>query len=153
MQKENRSSINWLFVKFTETDCVQEFYGELDSLKIILYYYSRNSMKQFFTYIAVSLLLMGAQASAQSVSYYDLTFQADSVRSPFQSTTKNYVFVRSKRGVDGVNTTPSADSIRNLPISKIVLVFTEDSPEDLENREEYNQERWDNLIMTYPEYL
>ncbi|HQQ94437.1 MAG TPA: hypothetical protein PLQ93_07770 [Bacteroidia bacterium] len=90
---------------------------------------------------------------AQGPSYYDLSFEADSIRMPFQAQGKNYVFVRSKRGVDGVNTTPAADSVRKLQVLKILLVFTEQSPEDIENREEYNMERWDNLILTYPEFF
>lgn len=96
---------------------------------------------------------MGPECYSQSVSYYDLTIDADSVTSPFVSPSANYAFVRSKRGVDGVNQTAEADAIRQSPILKIVLVFSEDSPEDLENREEYNMERWDNLILTYPEFF
>jgi hypothetical protein len=34
-----------------------------------------------------------------------------------------------------------------------VLVYTEDNPSDLENRETYNRERWENLLSTYPEFF
>lgn len=106
----------------------------------------------------ITLLLTAAFLLASSVlysqpSYYDLSFDNDSVRAAFKSSSDNYVFVRSKRGVDGVNQTAEADAIRNGTIQKIVLVFSEDAPEDLENREEYNMERWDNLILTYPEFF
>lgn len=110
-------------------------------------------MRYFCLSILWLALSIGPECYSQSVSYYDLTIESDSVSSPFVSPSANYAFVRSKRGVDGVNQTPEADAIRQAPIQKIVLVFSEDSPEDLENREEYNMERWDNLILTYPEFF
>ncbi len=109
-------------------------------------------MKRRIPFLFALCLLMATVVYSQP-SYYDLNFENDSVRTAFKSPTENYVFVRSKRGVDGVNQTAEADAIRNGTIQKIVLVFSEDSPEDLENREEYNMERWDNLILTYPEFF
>lgn len=90
---------------------------------------------------------------AQEPSFYDLTFKMDSITSPYKTSNSNYAFVRSKRGTDGLSPTSSADSVKTFNISKIVLVYTESSPDDIANREEYNQERWENLIMTYPEFF
>lgn len=110
-------------------------------------------MKTLTVHLFLVALFWWPSYQGQSVSYYDLTIESDSTVRPFVSATENYAFVRSKRGVDGVNQTPEADAIRNGTIQKIVLVFSEDNPEDIENREEYNMERWDNLILTYPEFF
>lgn len=92
-------------------------------------------------------------SNAQVSSYEDLIFDMDSTLQAYKPKNKNYVMIRSKRGTGGVNRTSSADSIRKMPISDIVLVFTEDDPSDLAKRELANQERWDNLIATYPEFF
>lgn len=110
-------------------------------------------MKQIKTLLSLVILTLANFVSAQSPSYYDITFEVDSLVSPFKSNGSNYVFVRSKRGVDGLNPTTSADSIKTFTISKIVLVFSEESSDALETREEYNQERWENLMLTYPEFF
>ena len=111
-------------------------------------------MKQISTFLTLLFITVSMPALSQEPpSYYDLTFAADSIRAPFKVTSSNYVFVRSKRGVDGVNPTFSADSIKSLPISKIILVFSEEGASDIETREEYNQERWENLMLTYPEFF
>ena len=89
----------------------------------------------------------------QGPSFYDLTFKADSTTKPYMSSTSNRIYIKSKKGSDGMPTNSSADSVKAFTISKIVLVFTESAPEDIENREEYNQERWENLILTYPEFF
>jgi hypothetical protein len=109
-------------------------------------------MKRIKTFCVAGFLFVCELVYSQP-SYYDLSFDNDSIVTPFKSSSNNFVFVRSKRGVDGVNQTSEADAIRNGAIQKIVLVFSEDAPEDLENREEYNMERWDNLILTYPEFF
>ena len=111
-------------------------------------------MRKIILLFSLFLLLTGAGYDAQ-VSFYDLSFQADSVTAPFKPANTAYAYVRSKRGTDGVNKTTSADSVLNLklPITKIVLVYTESSSDALANREEYNQERWENLILTYPEFF
>lgn len=110
-------------------------------------------MRVIHLYLLLVASICWPACYSQSVSYYDLTIESDSIVKPFVSTSANFAFVRSKRGVDGVNQTPEADAIRNGTIQKIILVFSEDSPEDIENREEYNMERWDNLILTYPEFF
>lgn len=109
-------------------------------------------MKKNTSLFLTAFLLLGTVLCSQP-SYYDLSFDTDSLTRAYTSPSDNYVFVRSKRGVDGVNSTAEADALRSGTIQKIVLVFSEDSPGDLENREEYNMERWDNLILTYPEFF
>src|SRR5688572_14629948 len=109
-------------------------------------------MKKTTLLFTVALILLCTVMYSQP-SYYDLTFINDSVTTPFKTPSDNYVFVRSKRGVDGVNPTPEADALRTGVVQKIILVFSEDSPSDLETREEYNMERWDNLILSYPEFF
>jgi len=110
-------------------------------------------MKFFKIYLIIAIVGAVDLLQAQGPSFYDLVFKADSVTSPYKTSSSNYAFVRSKRGTDGLNPTSSADSVKTFSISKIVLVYTESSPDDIANREEYNQERWENLIMTYPEFF
>jgi hypothetical protein len=109
-------------------------------------------MKVFKLFLCAAIVMLTGLLDAQP-SFYDLTFRLDSVVQPYAPGGNNYVFVRSKRGTSGVNKTTAADSILTFKVSTIVLVFTEETPEAIENREEYNQERWENLIMTYPEFF
>ncbi len=108
-------------------------------------------MKTFKKFLLAAFVSAGITVAAQP-SFYDLTFQSDSITAPFAAD-GNYVYMKSKRGDAGMPTTEEGDAIKTSEITKIVLVFSEDSPDDLENRESYNQERWDNLIATYPEYF
>jgi len=108
-------------------------------------------MKTFKKFLLAIFIVAGLSAAAQP-SFYDLTFQSDSVTSPYVSQ-GTFVYMKSKRGDSGMPTTEEGDAIKSSEISKIVLVFSEDSPEDLENRDAYNQERWENLMATYPEYF
>lgn len=110
-------------------------------------------MKPIRILLAGLATVLGTIAYAQSPSYYDLTFLSDSTASPYKASNSAHAYVRSKRGTDGVNPTPSADSAKAYPVTKIVLVFSEDSPDARETREEYNQERWENLMLTYPEFF
>lgn len=108
-------------------------------------------MKTLKNFLLAAFVAAGITAVAQP-SFYDLTFQSDSTSAPYAAD-GNYVYMKSKRGDAGMPTTEEGDAIKSSEITKIVLVFSEDSPDDLENRESYNQERWDNLIATYPEYF
>jgi hypothetical protein len=87
--------------------------------------------------------------------YDDMIIEMDSVTSVYKPSSKNYIFMKSKRGADGVPKTSSADSILalNLPITDIVLVYTEDNAGDLAKRETANRERWENLAKTYPQFF
>ena len=110
-------------------------------------------MKPFRILLAVAAILCSEFIFAQTPSYYDLAFISDSTTNPYKASATAHGYVRSKRGTDGLNPTPSADSAKAFPVTKIVLVYSEDSPDARETREEYNQERWENLIMTYPEFF
>lgn len=109
-------------------------------------------MKLIKKFLVLAILLSGGVMLAQP-SFYDLTFKADSTTNPYVSDNMNYVFIRSKRGSEPVKPTSSGDSIKTFTIQKIVLVFSEINPSDVETREEYNQERWENLMATYPEFF
>lgn len=92
-----------------------------------------------------------APLAAQTPTYDELEFELDSVTTSYKASGKNYVLIRSKRGDGGVNRTPQADAILSSEVTEIVLVFTETDPGDIAEREEANQERWENLLKTYPE--
>jgi hypothetical protein len=103
--------------------------------------------------LVLCLFVHCAPSLAQAPSYDELNFESDSITTPFRPSGKNYAFLRSKRGTSGLNKTGKADSIVSLPVTEIVLVFSELTPSAIEEREEANRERWENLMMTYPEFF
>jgi len=103
----------------------------------------------FIFFIAVAFMPL----TAQTPVFEDLTFETDSTTSPYKPAGKNYVLVKSKRGTEGMPKTPRADSILALPITDIVLVFSELNPDAINSRIEANQERWENLLRTYPQFF
>lgn len=103
-----------------------------------------------FIYTATLTLLLAISTTAQT-SYDELDLELDSTTTPYKPTSKNYVLIKSKRGTSGVNKTPQADAILSMEVNEIVLVFTENEPGDLAEREDANRERWENLLLTYPE--
>ncbi len=88
-----------------------------------------------------------------TTSFDDMNFEDDSITTAYKPAGKNYVFLRSKRGNGGLTKTSKADSVMALPITEIVLVFSETNAGAIAEREEANQERWENLLKTYPEYF
>jgi hypothetical protein len=90
---------------------------------------------------------------SQVSSYEELEVMSDSMKVAYKPTKRNYAYLRSKRGSDGLNHTSKADSIISFPVTQIVLVYTELNSAALAEREDANRERWDNLIMTYPEFF
>jgi hypothetical protein len=109
-------------------------------------------MKAIKAIFVIALMISTNLVFGQDVSYYDLTFGLDSTTTPYKPNA-NYVFIRSKRGTEPIKATSAGDSIKSFVIQKIVLVFSETSASEIENREAYNQERWENLIPTYPEFF
>lgn len=105
--------------------------------------------KHFLLSLAISL--MSLSAVAQTPTYDELSFEADSTGSSYKPTGKNYVLVKSKRGTSGLNKTPQADAILTSEVTEIVLVYTETDAAAISEREDANRERWENLLMTYPE--
>jgi hypothetical protein len=101
--------------------------------------------------ILFSLLL--ATLIAQPTSYDEMEFESDEIPSQYAAKGHNYAYLKSKRGTSGMNHTSTADSIRSFHINEIVLVFTEVNEGDIDEREDANRERWDNLMMTYPEFF
>ena len=109
-------------------------------------------MKAIKAIFVIALMICTNLVFGQDVSYYDLTFGLDSTTTPYKPNA-NYVFIRSKRGTEPIKATSAGDSIKSFVIQKIVLVFSETSASEIENREAFNQERWENLIPTYPEFF
>lgn len=108
-------------------------------------------MKNILTLALLSFLCLSA--AGQAPAYDDMTFEADSMTKAYKPSGKNYVYMKSKRGTSGLNKTSSADSIKAMPITDIVLVYTETSADALAGREEANRERWENMLKTYPEFF
>jgi hypothetical protein len=99
------------------------------------------------------LMICCLPLAAQTPAFEDLEFEADSVASAYKPSGKNYVLIKSKRGTGGLNKTAAGDAITAAEVTEIVLVFTETDRADITEREEANQERWENLLKTYPEYF
>lgn len=108
-------------------------------------------MKPLKSLLSIILFASYLSVGAQTPEYYDLDFEIDSTESAFKPIGKNYTIIRSKRGTSGVNRTPMADAILKAEITEIVLVYTELKTADMAEREEATQERWENLLKTYPE--
>jgi hypothetical protein len=107
-----------------------------------------NFLKSFLLILLFATCL---PLAGQTPAYEELEFELDSTASTYKPAGKNHVLVRSKRGTGGVNKTPAADAILSAEVTEIVLVFSETDPGDIAEREEANQERWENLLRTYPE--
>lgn len=103
------------------------------------------------SFVAVLLLAISFPLAGQAPAFDEMEFEPDSLKGPYKPTGKNYVNIKSKRGNSGVNKTPQADAITTAEVAEIVLVFSETESSDLAEREEANRERWENLLMTYPE--
>jgi hypothetical protein len=110
-------------------------------------------MRLFKSFLAVIMLMMCVPLAGQPTSFEELEFEPDSITMPYKPAGKNFVFIRSKRGTSGLNKTPAADAIKSAEVTEIVLVFSELDPSAIADREEANRERWENLLMTYPEYF
>lgn len=110
-------------------------------------------MKSIKAIFVIALIISSNLVFGQEPSFYELTFGIDSTTTPYKANNDNFVFIRSKRGTEPVKATSAGDSIKSFVIQKIVLVFSESSTSELENREAYNQERWENLMPTYPEFF
>lgn len=107
----------------------------------------KNLLFFIFCFIGLSITAQDA------VLFDDLIIESDSTTKPFKAPGKNFIVLKSKRGSDGMPKTSSGDSIKNMNITDIVLVYTENEPSDLATRPIANRERWENLIKTYPEFF
>lgn len=107
--------------------------------------------------ILTSLLLsiFCLSLSAQAPVFEDLIFEMDSTTATYKAKGKNYAFIRSKRGTDGLTKTSTGDSIvaKKIAVVDIYLVFTELSTAEIATRETENRERWENMLKTYPEFF
>jgi hypothetical protein len=90
------------------------------------------------------------RTEAQISSFDELEIEEESISTAYQPS-GGHVYLRSRRGTSGMPKAPEADAIVNAKVTQIVLVFTELNAADEEEREDANRERWDNLIMTYPQ--
>lgn len=99
------------------------------------------------------LFLIGLSLSAQAPAFEEMEFEADSSTSAYKSNGKYFAFIKSKKGNNGMPKTSTGDSIKNFQITDIVLVFSELNAGAIEERENANRERWENLLKTYPEFF
>ena len=107
-------------------------------------------MKLLTLCFSLMLCLAFTNSTAQ-VSFDEIEFEMDSTGSTYRPSGKNYGLLKSKRGSSGMNKTPMGDALVKSEVTEIVLVYTETEASDIADREQANRERWENLIMTYPE--
>lgn len=110
-------------------------------------------MRAIRSFLVIVIITACLSMAGQAPVFEDLTFESDSIPSTYKPSGKNYVFLKSKRGTEGMPKTGKADSILSLPITDIILVFSELNPDAINNRIEANQERWENLLKTYPQFF
>lgn len=108
-------------------------------------------MKLYKFILPVVLMVLSFSAGAQISSAEELEFEEETTKTAYKPRSRNFVFVKSKKGEGGVPKVQRADSILSTPITEIILVFTELTEAASEEREEANMERWANLFETYPE--
>lgn len=110
-------------------------------------------MKFLHTIAAFFIAATFSQLNAQISSFEEIEFEIDSTKAPYKPVSKKYVYLKSKKSSGGMPQNNDANAILALPITDIVLVFTETSAEDLAEREEANRARWENLLESYPEFF
>jgi len=110
-------------------------------------------MKLFNYFLPLVLVVLTHTAGAQISSADELEFEEESIKSVYKAKSRNFVYMKSKKGEGGVPKNGRADSILTTAITDIVLVYTEMTPEPAEDRDDSNLERWANLFETYPEFF
>ncbi|MEO6304705.1 MAG: hypothetical protein ABIP51_16205, partial [Bacteroidia bacterium] len=107
-------------------------------------------MRSFLVIILFSIL---CSPLVGQTTFEEMSFDADSLGTAYKSAGKNYAFIRSKKGTGGLTKTSTADSIlaKAIPVTEIVLVFSETDPSAIAEREDGNRQRWENLLVTYPD--
>ena len=109
-------------------------------------------MKPFFVFLFCLLSTFIISQTAPAV-YDDIVFDEEEIKASFKPGNKKFINLKSKKGISGMPKTSTADSIKTINITEIILVFTETTEDAATTREESNRERWENLLMTYPEFF
>jgi hypothetical protein len=112
-----------------------------------------RKMKLYQFVLPLFLMVLSYGASAQISSVEELEFEEESTKSVYKPRSRNFVYMKSKKGEGGVPKIQRADSILTTPVTELVLVYTELTEEASEDREQGNIERWTNLFETYPEFF
>ena len=107
-------------------------------------------MKSFFT---LFLFVMSMSLAGQTPTYDDLTFDEEEMKSAYKPLGKSQVVLKSKKGTEGMPKVAAADEIISAEVTDIILVFSETTEDAASTREENNRERWENLILTYPQFF
>jgi hypothetical protein len=110
-------------------------------------------MKTPISLIIIFFFILCTPLAAQTPEFEELDFEQDSTTKTYKPAGKNYAFIRSKRGTGGLTKNSRADSIKSLTIPEIILVYSELNKSAIDERETANNERWQNLLKTYPEFF
>jgi hypothetical protein len=110
-------------------------------------------MRSFKSFLVAFSFLLYLQVAGQAPAYDDLVFDEDEMKTPYKPTGKSFELLKSKKGAGGMPKVANADAIKTAEITDIVLVFSETTEDASTTREESNRERWENLLLTYPEFF
>lgn len=110
-------------------------------------------MRSFKSFLVVVSFLLYLQVAGQAPAYDDIVFDEDEMKTPYKPVGKSFELLKSKKGAGGMPKVPSADAIKTAEITDIILVFSETTEDAASTREESNRERWENLLLTYPEFF
>ena len=110
-------------------------------------------MKTFKSLLVIFLIVVCVPIFGQTPVYDDLVFDEDEMKTAYKPVGKSFEVLKSKKGTGGMPKVPSADAIKTAEITDIILVFSETTEDASATREESNRERWENLILTYPEFF
>lgn len=110
-------------------------------------------MKTLKSLLVIFLFVVCVPVIAQTPAYDDLVFDEDEMKTAYKPVGKSFEVLKSKKGTGGMPKVPSADAIKTAEITDIILVFSETTEDAASTREESNRERWENLLLTYPEFF
>jgi flagellar biosynthesis GTPase FlhF len=110
-------------------------------------------MRSFKSFLVVVSFLLYLQVAGQAPAYDDIVFDEDEMKTPYKPVGKSFELLKSKKGTGGMPKVASADAIKTAEVTDIILVFSETTEDAASTREESNRERWENLLLTYPEFF
>jgi len=110
-------------------------------------------MRILKSFLVITMFIICIPVFGQVPVYDDLVFDEEEMKTVYKPLGKTFEVLKSKKGTGGMPKVASADAIKTAEITEIILVFSETTEEANLTREESNRERWENLLITYPEFF
>ncbi|MDO9001324.1 MAG: hypothetical protein Q7W45_16280 [Bacteroidota bacterium] len=110
-------------------------------------------MRSIKSFVTICLFVSCTSIFGQAPAYDDLVFDEDEIKTPYKPIGKSFEVLKSKKGTGGLPKVATVDAIKKAEITDIILVFSETNEDASITREDDNRERWENLMVTYPEFF